>query len=109
MITPETKNDIIKESIVLPENCHCTNRTILTDSTARAVSKKLGVVRANLLWQHKANGDVRVVWQTPFQSTHFRIIRHADTEEEFRENANAALLDGNVQMDANYNEATDDG
>lgn len=91
-------NVTIQEEIVRPENCHCTDRSIITGSSAKAVCKDTGVTRALLSWQHKDDGTTVIKWRLPIGVSYSRTIPADSTVEEI----DALIEDGFAAMHSHW-------
>lgn len=75
-------NLTIQEEIVRPENCHCTNRVILTPSSAHAICTATGTTRAILSWKHNPDGTVKIKWRLPIGVSYSLTVPVGATVEE---------------------------
>jgi len=87
------KNEFIKRQIVVPDNCHCTTRHILSDTTAEARCNKTGSIKARISWVHKKD-KTKIRWFLPFGVSFLRVIGEPVTEED----VDRIITDGFVEM-----------
>lgn len=88
------RNNIIKQHILDPANCHCTYREFTSETSAVAKCSISHKERATISWRHKQKESV-ISWRLPIGVAFSKKVRHDATDEEIDE----VITVGFAQMD----------